>query len=49
MLKNGYKNNAKFNDVKKKLKDYQTFVKKILNLLVIIAYEARSIHYDNKK
>ena len=46
----GYKNNAKFNDVKKILKDYQTFVKKNFDFVGDnFAYEARSIHYDNKK
>ena len=46
----GYKNNAKFNDVKKKLKDYQMFVKKNFEFVGDnFAYEARSIHYNEKK
>ena len=45
-----YKNNAKLNYVKKKLKDYQIFVKKNFEFVGDnFAYEARSIHYDNKK
>ena len=44
------RNNAKLNEVKKKLKDYQTFVKKNFEFVGDnFVYEARSIHYDNKR
>ena len=40
----------KFKDVKRKLKDYQKFVKENFEFVGDnFAYEARSIHYNNKK
>jgi len=41
---------AKFKEVKKKLKNYQKFVKQNFEFVGDnFAYEARSIHYNNKK
>ncbi len=40
----------KFKDVNKKMKQYQTFIKKNFEYVGDnFAFEARSIHYDNKK
>ena len=41
---------AKYNNVKKTIKDYQKFIKDNFKYVgENFAYEARSIHYDNKK
>tara|TARA_Y100000768_G_scaffold317062_1_gene252268 strand:+ start:157 stop:585 length:429 start_codon:yes stop_codon:yes gene_type:complete len=41
---------AKYNNVKKTIKDYQKFIKDNFKFVgENFAYEARSIHYDNKK
>lgn len=43
-------NTEKFKEVKKKLKNYQKFVKQNFEFVGDnFAYEARSIHYNNKK
>ena len=40
----------KYNEIKKTILDYQNFIKKNLNYVgENFAYEARSIHYKNKK
>ena len=42
--------NLKFKQVYKKMKEYQKFIKKNFNFVgENFAYEARSIHYNNKK
>ena len=42
--------NEKYVQVKNKIKEYQKFIKKNLNFVgENFAYEARSIHYNNKK
>ncbi len=44
------KNTFKFNKVNKKIKEYQNFIKKNFDYVgENFAYEARSIHYNNKK
>ena len=44
------KDNSNFEKVKKKLKEYQKFIKKNFEYVGDnFAYEARSIHYNNKK
>ncbi len=44
------KDNSNFVEVKKKLKEYQKFIKKNFEYVGDnFAYEARSIHYNNKK
>tara|TARA_Y100001935_G_scaffold102092_1_gene84811 strand:- start:77 stop:493 length:417 start_codon:yes stop_codon:yes gene_type:complete len=50
MLENSHKKDPKFNKVHKKIKEYQKFIKKNFNFVgENFAYEARSIHYNNKK
>ena len=49
-LVNNSKKDLKFTQVYKKIKEYQKFIKKNLNFVgENFAYEARSIHYNNKK
>ena len=49
-LKESKKKIEKFKDVNKKLRQYQTFIKKNFEYVgKNFAFEARSIHYDNKK
>ena len=49
-LKNEDKKDLKSNRVYKKIKEYQKFIKKNFNYVgENFAYEARSIHYNNKK
>ena len=49
-LKNSDKKDLKFLKVYKKIKEYQKFIKKNFNFVgENFAYEARSIHYNNKK
>ena len=49
-LKNSDKKDLKFKKVYKKIKEYQKFIKKNFNFVgENFAYEARSIHYNNKK
>ena len=49
-LKNEDKKDLKFNHVYKKIKEHQKFIKKNFNYVgENFAYEARLIHYDNKK
>ena len=49
-LENSDKKDLKFNKVNKKIKEYQKFIKKNFNFVgENFAYEARSIHYNNKK
>ena len=49
-LKNEDNKDLKFNHVYKKIKEYQKFIKKNFNYVgENFAYEARLIHYDNKK
>ena len=44
------KKDLKFNEISKKIKEYQKFIKKNFNFVgENFAYEARSIHYNNKK
>ena len=41
---------SEYKEIKKKISDYQNFIKKNLNYVgENFAYEARSIHYNNKK
>ena len=48
--KNDQQNNEKYKKVKKKLQDYQKFVKKNFDYVGDnFSYEARSIHYNQKK
>ena len=50
MLENSHKKDLKFNKLHKKIKEYQKFIKKNFNFVgENFAYEARSIHYNNKK
>ena len=50
ILENSHKKDFKFNKVHKKIKEYQKFIKKNFNFVgENFAYEARSIHYNNKK
>ena len=50
MLENSDKKDLKLNKVHKKIKEYQKFIKKNFNFVgENFAYEARSIHYNNKK
>ena len=50
MLENSDKKDLKFKKVYKKIKEYQKFIKKNFNFVgENFAYEARSIHYNNKK
>ena len=50
MLENNDKKDLKLNKVHKKIKEYQKFIKKNFNFVgENFAYEARSIHYNNKK
>tara|TARA_A100001015_G_scaffold154682_1_gene171684 strand:- start:2567 stop:2995 length:429 start_codon:yes stop_codon:yes gene_type:complete len=49
-LEDSTKKIEKFKDVNKKMKQYQTFIKKNFKYVGNnFAFEARSIHYDNKK
>ena len=49
-LENSDKKDLKFKKVYKKIKEYQKFIKKNFNFVgENFAYEARSIHYNNKK
>ena len=49
-LENSDKKDLKFLKVYKKIKEYQKFIKKNFNFVgENFAYEARSIHYNNKK
>ena len=49
-LENNDKKDLKFKKVYKKIKEYQKFIKKNFNFVgENFAYEARSIHYNNKK
>ena len=49
-LKDSKKKIEKFEDINKKMKQYQTFIKKNFEYVGNnFAFEARSIHYDNKK
>ena len=49
-LENSDKKDLKLNKVYKKIKEYQKFIKKNFNFVgENFAYEARSIHYNNKK
>ena len=49
-LDNSDKKDLKFDKVYKKIKEYQKFIKKNFNFVgENFAYEARSIHYNNKK
>ena len=48
--KNDQRNNEKYKKVKKKLQDYQKFVKENFDYVGDnFSYEARSIHYNQKK
>ena len=48
--KNDQQNNEKYKKVKKKLQDYQKFVKENFDYVGDnFSYEARSIHYNQKK
>ena len=48
--KNDQQNNEKYKKVKKKLQDYQKFVKENFDYVGDnFSYEARSIHYNKKK
>ena len=48
--KNDQRNNEKYKKVKRKLQDYQKFVKENFDYVGDnFSYEARSIHYNNKK
>jgi len=47
--KSSEKNNLKFKEVKRRIKDYQKFIKKNFDFVGDnFAYEARSIHYNKK-
>tara|TARA_B100000401_G_C52776256_1_gene705815 strand:+ start:851 stop:1267 length:417 start_codon:yes stop_codon:yes gene_type:complete len=49
-LENSNKKNLRFKQVYKKIKEYQKFIRKNFNYVgENFAYEARSIHYNNKK
>ena len=49
-LDNLNQNFSKFNKIKKKIRDYQKFIKKNFDYVgKSFAYEARSIHYNQKK
>ena len=49
-LEGSKKKNEQFKDINKKMKQYQIFIKKNFEYVGNnFAFEARSIHYDNKK
>ena len=50
LIKNDEANLSKFREVKTKIKDFQRFIKKNFDYVgENFSYEARSIHYGNKK
>ena len=49
-IKNSNRNKSNFLEINKKIKEYQKFIKKNIKYVgKNFAFEARSIHYDNKK